>query len=212
MAHIKVCPQYGIGLAVDIENKCRFYDLIRFKKMAKVSASGNTKSRADIQFSGNSSFCLFVPDCMFLNNEYLVSVTQTPTIGWDETHKLFLERTTSAMQSLDGDTGKKKGGKKEKVEEVEEVPEVPPEEIPHFSEKDILVKGKYSDDKDSLKSLREIVETLPSNHMYYHQKSQISLYNLEDIIFNLFPALQTHKRRAANTRDIFLNNDPFAKD
>ena len=35
---------------------------------------------------------------------------------------------------------------------------------------------------------------------------------MDEIIFILFPALQTHKRRAANTREIFLNNDPFTKD
>lgn len=29
--------EYGIGMVVDIEGNCRFYDLLRFKKMAKVS-------------------------------------------------------------------------------------------------------------------------------------------------------------------------------
>jgi len=30
---------FGIGMAIDIEGNCRFYDLIRFKKMAKISSS-----------------------------------------------------------------------------------------------------------------------------------------------------------------------------
>jgi len=29
---------FGIGCAIDIEGNCRFYDLLRFKKMAKISA------------------------------------------------------------------------------------------------------------------------------------------------------------------------------
>ena len=53
---------------------------------------------------------------------------------------------------------------------------------------------------------------MPPAHLFYHNKSGIQLYKFEDIIFSLFPALQTHKRRAANTRDIFFNNDPFSKE
>lgn len=30
--------EYGVGVVVDIEGNCRFYDLIRFRKMAKVSS------------------------------------------------------------------------------------------------------------------------------------------------------------------------------
>jgi hypothetical protein len=37
---------YGIGAVVDIEGNCRFYDLIRFRKMAKVSSLNSRDSEA----------------------------------------------------------------------------------------------------------------------------------------------------------------------
>ena len=33
-----ISSDYGIGAAVDIEGNCRFYDLIRLRKMAKISS------------------------------------------------------------------------------------------------------------------------------------------------------------------------------
>lgn len=33
-----LASDFGIGIAVDIEGNCRFYDLIRLKKLAKISA------------------------------------------------------------------------------------------------------------------------------------------------------------------------------
>lgn len=38
---IVVNSEYGIGIVADIEGNCRFYDLIRAKKMAKVSSHNN---------------------------------------------------------------------------------------------------------------------------------------------------------------------------
>jgi WD40 repeat protein len=37
IAKVDTCRDFGIGMAVDIEGNCRFYDLIRFKKMAKLN-------------------------------------------------------------------------------------------------------------------------------------------------------------------------------
>jgi hypothetical protein len=36
-----MASDFGIGIAVDIEGNCRFYDLIRLKKLAKISAAAN---------------------------------------------------------------------------------------------------------------------------------------------------------------------------
>lgn len=33
-----LASDFGIGIAVDLEGNCRFYDLIRLKKLAKISA------------------------------------------------------------------------------------------------------------------------------------------------------------------------------
>ena len=32
---------FGIGVAIDIEGNCRFYDLFRLRKLAKISAKAN---------------------------------------------------------------------------------------------------------------------------------------------------------------------------
>ena len=69
----------------------------------------------------------------------------------------------------------------------------------------------YSDDLSRLKSLTAIRQSMPETHMYYTRKSNISIYRFEEVIFNVFPHLASHKRRAANTREIFLTNDPFVK-
>ena len=55
------------------------------------------------------------------------------------------------------------------------------------------------------------MRTLPEEHFYYQRRSNLSIYRFEDAIFYLFPHMATHKRKAANTREIWLNNDPFAK-
>jgi WD40 repeat protein len=39
VAKVETSNDMAIGMAVDIEGNCRFYDLIRFKKMAKIGAS-----------------------------------------------------------------------------------------------------------------------------------------------------------------------------
>jgi hypothetical protein len=38
--------EYGIGVVVDIEGNCRFYDLIRFKKIAKLNSLNTRDSEA----------------------------------------------------------------------------------------------------------------------------------------------------------------------
>lgn len=40
IAKVETSNDLAIGMALDIEGHCRFYDLIRFKKMAKISSSG----------------------------------------------------------------------------------------------------------------------------------------------------------------------------
>ena len=36
-----MASHYGIGIAVDVEGFCRFYDLVRLKKIAKISSSNS---------------------------------------------------------------------------------------------------------------------------------------------------------------------------
>ena len=39
VAKVEASQDFGVGMAVDIEGNCRFYDMLRFKKMAKISSS-----------------------------------------------------------------------------------------------------------------------------------------------------------------------------
>jgi hypothetical protein len=50
---------FGIGVVVDIEGYCRFYDLIRFRKMAKVSSLNSRDS--DARFVQNTCKWRLVP-------------------------------------------------------------------------------------------------------------------------------------------------------
>ena len=53
--------EYGIGMAVDIEGNCRFYDLHRYKKISKVSAQ---QARSEDVRLGPGKYCLSMPSCL----------------------------------------------------------------------------------------------------------------------------------------------------
>lgn len=68
---------YGIGVAIDIEGNCRFYDLIRFRKMAKVSSLNSRDS--DARFVKNNCRFRMVPHvAMEVTNDVFLAVTQIP--------------------------------------------------------------------------------------------------------------------------------------
>lgn len=138
-------------------------------------------------------------------NEFFAAVTVQPKIEWDDTLRLYTEREVEQK-----DEDPKKKGKKDA--DTPEVPETPPEEIKHFFEFDVLQDKAFSDDPELFKTMDQIKASLPEVHQFYQCKASLQLYRIDDIIFTLFPALQSYKRRAANTREIFLTNDPFTKD
>jgi hypothetical protein len=37
------------------------------------------------------------------------------------------------------------------------------------------------------------------------------MFRFEDVIFNLYPLMASLKRKAVNSREMFLNTDPMAK-
>jgi len=97
---------------------------------------------------------------------------------------------------------------------VVEEPEEPPEQIPYLNERNLLTDGSYSDEASKFKSIdqikqKEIPDT--NKHLFYLEKSNVQLFRFEDVIFTVFPHLASFKRRAATTREIFLQNDPFNK-
>lgn len=63
-----------------------------------------------------------------------------------------------------------------------------------------------------MKSLNQIAFEAPEAP-FYHQKSILSIFRFEDVIFNLYPHMaQIRKKGQLNLRDIFLKNDPAVKE
>ena len=92
------------------------------------------------------------------------------------------------------------------MEEVEE-PATPEEDL---MENDVLVERKFSDKAELLKSLADVIE-MTAEGPFYMQKSTLSIFRFEDVVFNVFPNLAQLKRKGATTaKEIFQQNDPFA--
>ena len=64
IARVTTSSDYGIGMAVDIEGNCRFYDLIRFRKMAKISSQ---PARLDDVRIGPTTFRLAHGSCISMS-------------------------------------------------------------------------------------------------------------------------------------------------
>lgn len=70
---------YGIAVVVDIEGNCRFYDLIRFRKIAKLNSLNNRDSEA--RFIQHKCRWRLVPHvAMECTSEAFLAITQTADI------------------------------------------------------------------------------------------------------------------------------------
>jgi hypothetical protein len=68
--------EFGIGIAVDIEGNCRFYDLVRQRKIAKISSLNQRESEA--RFIQNKCRWRLLPNVTFeVTGESFLAVTQT---------------------------------------------------------------------------------------------------------------------------------------
>ena len=87
-----------------------------------------------------------------------------------------------------------------------------PEPKPYvaYSEKDIIVLGKYSDEREKLASLSKIAKEL-SDDQFILQKGVLNIYRYEEVIFGVYPHLGVHRRRGTTAKDVFENFDPMAK-
>ena len=65
-----------------------------------------------------------------------------------------------------------------------------------------MVAGKFSDNKDKLMSIREIVQTAPDK-LFVIQKSAVSLFRYEDVLFTIYPHLAAHRRRGTSSKEVF---------
>lgn len=135
--NVQCNQEFGIGMAIDIEGNCRFYDLIRYKKMAKVTTHAKDKSGGRFQLMQGESLTMM--------NEYFVATTASSHTDWDESLRVYKEREDEPAENAP------KKGKKDAQEEEE--PLTPPEEIPVLTEFEILQDKKFSDDPERYKTL-----------------------------------------------------------
>ena len=181
IAKVDTTSEFGLGMAVDIEGNCRFYDLIRFKKMAKISAQ---QARLDDYKVGQTKFRLMQNQCLEMTQDALFCIIQTKDIHRDEEKER--QDREAAMLSAMSEQKDVKGGKGKDTPAEE--PVVDPGPVPHTLENEILVDKMYSDEKEKLKSLNDIVYDHPEQN-FYVQKSNISIFRYEDVIFTVFPHL-----------------------
>lgn len=75
-------------------------------------------------------------------------------------------------------------------------------------EKEIFVDKRYSDDREKQKSLARI-QFEQAEVPFYNQKSILSIFRFEDVLFNLYPNLaQIRKKGMPTVKEIFLKTDP----
>jgi hypothetical protein len=67
--------------------------------------------------------------------------------------------------------------------------------------------SKFSDKRENLKSLREIMQKCPDK-LFLFQKSTISIFRYEDVLFAIYPHLAAHRRRGTSSKEVFQQMDP----
>lgn len=135
-------------------------------------------------------------------------MAQDAFLGVTQTSTFFREEKAAedAGVPVPAEAPPAKGGKgAAPVEEVEEV-----EPVPDTWESEVLQDNMYADAPEKLKSLDDIIQAMPEGN-FYTQKSNLSIFRYEDVIFAIFPHLAALKRRGASTKEIFSKNDPFSK-
>ena len=133
-------------MAIDIEGNTRFYDLLRFKKMAKIS-SGQVKLGEGV--SGPTKFRLMSNVCIEMTQDAFFAVIQGNKIFVNENMK---SNETPGIPETSIPVAK--GGKNAApVEDAE--PEV---RLADTFESEILEDKKFSDSADRFKSLSDIVQ------------------------------------------------------
>ena len=123
---------FGVGIAIDIEGNCRFYDLIRLKKLTKISAKTTTGANLP---GGN--WRLLPAPIVCTTSEAFLGVVQN-----EEPEPIKLPDLPLAPP-------------------IDPKNPQPPVIIKPYvlkSQKDALKKGFYSGDREKLKSLGQIIQ------------------------------------------------------
>jgi len=189
-----VTSDYGIGAVVDIEGNCRFYDLIRLRKMSKISCkTGSVK--------GDPTWRMFPDPAICSNSEALLGVIQGSNSG-----SIVFEKSKPDEPEAAAKPSKDAKG----AMVTPDIDITDPRDIDYLTEKDLLVPRRYSDNKESLRTLDQISRET-SELPFILQKSSICIYRFEDVIFGIYPHLAAYRRRGTSSKEVFHQIDPMAK-
>jgi hypothetical protein len=132
---------------------------------------------------GPSKFRMIQNSCLQMSQDAFLGVIQSSTIYRD-----YENVRTISMLSGDAPADPKAKAGKGTASPVDDVEEVPPEPVPHFSESMVLIDKKYSDEKDKITNIDDILQNI-SEGDFYIQKSNLAIFRYEDVIFSIFPHL-----------------------
>lgn len=138
-----LASDFGIGIAVDLEGNCRFYDLIRLKKLAKISANANVGHNLQ-----GGQWRLLPQPVLCTTSDAFFGLTQTDQVEGIE--------VPEPPQPPPQDPKNPK-------------PVETPEPYVLSSQKDIVVNGKNSNNVETLKSLEQIQQSAPENNLFVLQ-------------------------------------------
>lgn len=137
-------------MAVDIEGNCRFYDLVRFKKIAKLPAT-NVKgqdSQSVLQYR------VLMDNCVSMMQDSFFAVVQDQKIFRNETSSQT--EKTSPTPTPDPKS-KTPATQEDPVEQLTE---------DYTSEGALLKEGTFSGDKKNLKSVDQIASQAQTSNFY----------------------------------------------
>jgi hypothetical protein len=78
-----------------------------------------------------------------------------------------------------------------------------------LTERQILVDKKYSDARECFKSLNSVLNLEAPEQPFSLQKSTLTIFRFEDVLFNVYPHLAQMRRKGMTIKEIFLKNDPL---
>ncbi len=119
---------YGVGIIVDIEGNCRFYDLIRFRKIAKLN-SLNQRGDADARFIQHKCKWRLLPHItMDATSEAFLAISQTPDLAGGED----LIKAGKALSEREILIDKKYSDEREKLKSLSNIAFETPELLPFY--------------------------------------------------------------------------------
>jgi hypothetical protein len=121
--------EFGIGVAIDIEGNCRFYDFYRLRKLAKISAKASAKQHG-------GSFRLLPKPVFAATADAFLGLVQS-----EEVETVTMPEPPVFVQP----------------DPKNPVPVPEPKPYVARAEKEIVIKNKYSDDRSKLASLTQII-------------------------------------------------------